>query len=236
MIHKLFCIPHAGGFASRFIPLKRNLESTIQLMPVELKGHGKRLDEGFYGDFDEAVRDIVTILRREAAPFAYTVLGHSLGGLLAYDALCGMQELGLPLPRLLIISGINPPHIKTQGADYATLSDQELIAKTLALNGTQQDIFKNDQLRSLFLPILRADFRLLSQYPHDGQREPLACDIEIWNGTDDDLVDHDATPAWKNYTRATCRFRVFDGSHFFLFDNPQATVSVMNEVVLSGSG
>lgn len=56
---KLFCIPYAGGSEVIYYKWKRYLNSSIYLEPIELKGRGKRFNEDFYENLEEAVEDIL---------------------------------------------------------------------------------------------------------------------------------------------------------------------------------
>ncbi|MBK3496406.1 hypothetical protein JFL43_16375 [Viridibacillus sp. YIM B01967] len=53
----LFCLPYAGGSESIYFKWRKHLHSSIQLIPIELRGRGKRFDENFYGSIKEAVDD-----------------------------------------------------------------------------------------------------------------------------------------------------------------------------------
>ena len=52
---KLFCIPHAGGSAAVYSRWKKYLDSSIELIPVELSGRGIRMGEKLYDSLKEAI-------------------------------------------------------------------------------------------------------------------------------------------------------------------------------------
>ena len=58
---KLFCFPHAGGSSSIYLKWNNVIENTskMEIIPLEYKGHGYRMDEDFYNDFDEMVGDML---------------------------------------------------------------------------------------------------------------------------------------------------------------------------------
>ena len=59
----LFCIPYAGGSGSVYYRWRNFLDPSITLYPVELKGRGKRINNGFYENLKEAVDDIFNSIR-----------------------------------------------------------------------------------------------------------------------------------------------------------------------------
>ncbi|MCM3922488.1 thioesterase domain-containing protein [Frankia sp. AiPs1] len=56
---KLFCIPHAGGTASVFRPWRRRFPATIEVVPLELPGHGTRGREAFAQSISSAAEDLL---------------------------------------------------------------------------------------------------------------------------------------------------------------------------------
>lgn len=46
---KLFCFPHAGGSSSIYLKWNNVIENTskLEIIPLEYKGHGYRMDEDF---------------------------------------------------------------------------------------------------------------------------------------------------------------------------------------------
>jgi len=48
---KLFCLPCAGGSSSLYSKWNRHIKSEIEVVSIELKGRGIRIDEDFYENF-----------------------------------------------------------------------------------------------------------------------------------------------------------------------------------------
>ena len=84
---KLFCFPHAGGSASIYLKwnnvLGDNLE--LEIIPLEYKGHGFRMDEDFYVDFNEMVEDMLSYTLNKLNPDeSFMLFGHSMGAYVAF--------------------------------------------------------------------------------------------------------------------------------------------------------
>ncbi|MBP1971657.1 hypothetical protein J2Z83_003809 [Virgibacillus natechei] len=81
---KLFCVPHAGASASIYYKWLHYLDSSmIELIPLELKGRGTRLDESYYVDFEDMLNDLYKMVINSLSDEKYMVFGHSMG---TYDA------------------------------------------------------------------------------------------------------------------------------------------------------
>jgi surfactin synthase thioesterase subunit len=76
------------------------------------------------------------------------------------------RSLGAPEPVALFASGTAAPTLRLDYdrgfADPKT--DAELIEQLRSLNGTSEEVLANQELMSLTLPILRADFQLCGRF------------------------------------------------------------------------
>jgi medium-chain acyl-[acyl-carrier-protein] hydrolase len=81
---KLFCFPYAGGTASIFRDWANHLPSTIQVIPVDLPGRGRRFTEPPFIGYQallEALAEAMPPLLD--TPFAF--FGHSMGAIIAFE-------------------------------------------------------------------------------------------------------------------------------------------------------
>lgn len=229
---KLFCLPFAGGSATVYQRWARHLDSSIELCPVELAGRGKRFSELFYDDFDAAVQDLYqTIVRQlnRGEPFAF--FGHSMGSLLTYALVHKLKSNGYQEPMHIFFSGRYPPHIM-KDRDTHLLPDEEFKKEIFKFGGTSKEIMENPELQSLFLPILRADYKVINTYTHQPQKGKLNCSISILNGTEDFEVINYSIDEWKDYTLGDCQFYQFDGGHFFINDKVKEITELINNTLI----
>ena len=108
------------------------------------------------------------------------------------------------------------------------LPDREFIARLQKLNGTPPAVLANDEIMSLTLPVLRADFAVSETYVYS-PREPLACPISAFGGSRDTEVSHADLEAWRVHTRSKFLLRACPGDHFFLHDNRDAILSAIGK-------
>ncbi|HHX70427.1 MAG TPA: thioesterase [Gallicola sp.] len=228
---KLFCLPYAGASATVYINWKRSLDKRIELKPLELAGRGKRFNEPFYNSMDEAIEDIYKVLSVELDGTPYAVFGHSMGTIFAYELIRKIICYGNREPVHVFMSGRYPPYIETEKENIHLLSDKEFINKIMKLGGTKEEVISNKELLDLFLPVLRADYRLIESYTHNGNVLNLNCDITVLNGKYDDYIIGKDVQGWRECTNKNCNFHEFDDGHFFINKYQEDVIGIVNRVL-----
>ena len=227
----LFCLPHAGGTAMTYNQWKRSLDSRIQLIPVELAGRGMRSGESLYSDFEQAVDDVSAIIQQNAQNTPYAIFGHSMGCWMAYEVYYRLMQESFPLPEHLFLSGNYPPYCKGKLKNYYKLSEEKFMQVILKMGGTSSVIMEYPEMRNYYLPIIKNDFRIIEEYEehHEQRVTKIDSPITIISGKSDTEVSVWELLQWKNCAGSSCNVSMLTGGHFFLFDNINQTVSIVNE-------
>ncbi|MED1267240.1 thioesterase domain-containing protein [Bacillus mycoides] len=215
---KLFCFPHAGGSAFSYAKWKNYFNPYIEVVPIELAGRGYRIEESLYQSMEEAVNDVYTSIVKQIEHSPYILYGHSMGSLIAYEVARKIQDSKNALPEFLVLSGRNHPNSKMKNIRH-NLSNEQFKREVIAMGGTPSGVLQSEELMGIFLPILRADFKIVEKYIHDNNMQ--ACDIDflIFNGENDEFTTYNQVIKWEQYTSKTCTFHSFKGNHFFLNEN-----------------
>jgi len=227
---KMLCLPYAGAASSCYYKWRYYLDSYIEIIPVELAGHGKRFGEPFYGNFQQAINDIVQIIQREISNEKYVIFGHSMGSILAYESVLRLKDLGRCLPIHIILSGRTPPNINTDIKEIYQTSDQKLLEQLMEMGGTSAEVINNHEIIEMFLPIIRADYKLLAEYIYDEQRI-VDCDISVFYGKEDPNTNYYDIKKWDNFTRGHCHYYDFPGNHFFINKYINEVTETINRVI-----
>lgn len=227
---KLFCIPHAGGSAVVYIRWKKYLDPSIDLIPVELSGRGRRIGERLYDSLKEAIDDVESFIESNIDEGEYMIYGHSMGCAIAYEVCCNLLEKGYKMPINLFLSGRECPFIKSKEEKVYNLSDEDFAKAIIEFGGTPKEIFENDELRKLFLPILRSDYRNTETFEPINKDTILPVNMTVLNGKDD-LLTEEQMKGWEKLTSKEFRRYDFDGGHFFLHETPEKVVKIINESV-----
>jgi medium-chain acyl-[acyl-carrier-protein] hydrolase len=117
---------------------------------------------------------------------------------------------------LLCVSGRQAPHLPDNGpfANLAHLSNTELMERLKILSADSAAALDEPQVRSLLLPIVRADFQVCDD-PATCDAPPLAQPIIALGGTRDVAVSFAAVGAWAEQTNAGFTCRLLPGDHLF---------------------
>lgn len=229
---KLFCIPYSGSSASVYLAWKKDLPEYIELVPIELLGHGARIKEQLYKNVEEAVEDVTkSIASHLSKDEPYAILGHSMGSALAYEAYYKLKELGYQEPVHMFFSGRKAPIDCSGTTEFYKKSEEEFLKVVYMYGGTTKAIMDNPELKKLFLPILRADFMIAETYYSHGKSKKLQCDITVTNGREDRSIAAADMTKWDEITDKKCNHKLLPGDHFFLIQNMKMMINVVDETL-----
>ncbi|MFC4099585.1 thioesterase II family protein [Paenibacillus xanthanilyticus] len=230
----LFCLPHAGGSAMIYARWLETVDPAIKLVPLELPGRGTRFKDRPY----PSIGPLVEELHRKVSAFVasgadYALFGHSMGALLAYELARRIAAGGEPKPRHLIVSGLKAPQLINRAWEpLSHLPDDELKARLAQMGGTPQAVLDNEELMELFLPVIRADFRLLDEYVHEPQVK-LAVPVTVLTGNQDRMTEAEMQ-AWQELASGRFELHTFPGGHFYLADQTREVSECVSEALLGG--
>ncbi len=209
--NQVFCLHFAGGSAYSFDFLLPYLSSNSELVPLELPGRGRRVQEQFLTTSSAAsadyTRQIIDRWNRE--PFV--LYGHSMGATLAGHVAQQLEAAGV-CPEKIIVTGDPGAGAGTNQERYL-LDRDNFLRELREMGGMPADFFKHEALLDLFLPILRADFEVIEgkeELPLPSFRTPV---LVIMGGEEEDVAEIDN---WKRLTQTHCETRVVEGDHFFI--------------------
>lgn len=225
---KLLCLPFAGGYASIYLAWNQFIDPAIEVMPIELAGRGTRLREPLYKDLKAAVNDIYRQIKKDLDAGPYAIFGHSLGGLLAYELYYKIRFHGHRTPYALFLSAENPPHCKRNNYKHL-MSKEELKQQLMEMGGTSTDLFRDEELFDMFLPVFYSDFKMAEVYEHKVRKQTIDCELVILSGNDDDVAPLAKMMEWQTYGHKGFQAYEFHGKHLFINDQPDAIVQVINQ-------
>jgi medium-chain acyl-[acyl-carrier-protein] hydrolase len=210
----LHCFPYSGGGASTYRNWQADLPVWVRVWAYQLPGREERFNEEPFESFAEVMAHLHEALLPSLCP-PYVLFGHSMGARIAFELAREMRRLGKPLPERLLVSGANAPHTFSFKPPFVhQMLDVDLLAYLKKL-GASDELFSDFQLQSLFLPLIRVDFKAAESYCYVDE-PPLDCPISVWGGTEDVLTNLDGLEAWREQTTSDFRLRILSGSHQFI--------------------
>lgn len=224
---KIFCLPFAGGGATMYRTWAQYLPESVEVCAIQPPGRESRLRDPLITKMSELVKAIAEAIEGELdKPFI--IFGHSLGALVGFELTKLLRRKGLPLPLLLAVSGHAAPHTSSQNPILHEMSDTELVQTLRKYNGTPEEVLSNSELLGLFLPTIRADFKVLETHLYKPE-PPLDLPISAFAGHQDPRVALEELKAWRFQTSSKFTSRVFSGGHFFIHSEHLAIIESLKE-------
>lgn len=217
---RLVVCPHAGGSATAYTPLARELPADWDVLLVDLPG--RRPGQVVPSPWE--LGTVVGALARELSPWAGTaplaLFGHSLGAVVAFETAHALHQCGVPVA-WLGVSGREAPGqpLAVPPSLDPHAPDDELARALRRFGGLPARLDEYPDVRRRFLDLIRADLTALDNYHPEPGRGPLASPLTAFAAQDDPLAPPGALAAWARYTTGPFRLRALLGGHFGLSDN-----------------
>lgn len=226
---RLICLPYAGGHASVYSAWAKLLPDTIEVVAIQLPGRANRFSEKAYTSMDDLIRalyaDFIALLDKP-----YAIFGHSLGSRIGFELLRVLMRDHRLAPARFIASGGRPPHLPALSAPLSELSDEDLIKKLKKFNGTPSLVLENAELLELYLPLLRADFKLAESHQLDAI-EKLHCPVSVFSGIDDVNIPEEDMLRWRDLFHGDIKIDFFEGDHFFIEQQQEKVVHSIADIL-----
>lgn len=228
---RLVCFPYAGGSPAAFHGWGELLPPAVEVWLVRLPGRERRLREPPATDLAPLADELAAMLApRLGGTFA--LFGHSLGASIAYEVAARLTEVDGTPPVHLAISARLPPGERPDLPDMHELDDERFLEMMdRRFDAIPPAIREDDDLRALYLPILRADARMLETYvPRSGP--PLGCSVSAYGGSEDPEVSAEQLDRWRAVTTGGFVRHQFPGQHFFINDERTRVVRTLGDELL----
>lgn len=206
--------PHAGG-SPRFFHHWGPVLPATTVVGVTYPGRDERAEESYADNPDGD--DLVGLARSAANAItkagitAPVLVGHSMGAYVAYETAAALTRDGAADLRL-VVSGQNPPEHRPSTTLHRR-DDADLIADVVRQNPRSAALWQVEELRSMFLPAVREDYRLIETYL---PTTTTVAEILVCHGHRDPEVSPDQLAGWRGYTERLHPPAVLAGDHFYL--------------------
>jgi surfactin synthase thioesterase subunit len=176
---------------------------------------------------------LVSFVVDQIEPFTnlpYTLLGHSLGAVVAYEALAELRRRRAPAPRRLVASGAPAPHLPRRSREIHRLPDGDFWRAILEMGGTPTALIESEPLKRLVIGTLRADLEVAETYRCSGA--PVEIPVLAIAGERDRMVDAERVLAWRDLARADFEFATSPGGHFFVHEHETEVLRLLRDTLV----
>lgn len=228
----LICIPYAGASATS-IYQKWNyfINDSIEVVPLELSGHGIKMDEPLLYTMDEIVEYLFENLKKIYlhSKFSYAFFGHSMGTIVIYELMKRIYKFNLIPPIHIFVSGRYTPN-HSEIKHISNLNDDDFRKEIISYGGIPTEILEDTSILDFFIPSIKADYTSIESYIF----VPSVIwnvDISVFSGKEDDDIKYYDYSEWKNFTRGKTDFYEFNGDHFFINSEYKQIIKIIEKTL-----
>ncbi|MFI7129719.1 thioesterase II family protein [Nonomuraea sp. NPDC050153] len=221
---RVVCLPHAGGTAGFYLSWAANAPAGLEVLAVQYPGREDRITEPCTADLGE-LSDAIAAALAPLDDRPLVLFGHSLGAIVAYEVARTLEAAYGVRPAHLVVSGRRAPS-DPPGGDVHRWPDAEMVDELVRLGGTDSTLLRQPEARSVYLPAIRADFRLAETYRRRPGPEP-SCPLTAVIGTGDTEVNAEQARQWAAHTTAAFSLRLLPGGHFYLLKEEDAVLAIL---------
>ncbi|WP_304993197.1 thioesterase II family protein [Burkholderia plantarii] len=218
----LVMCPFAGGGSGAFRSWRTvddvGLDASLAIYP----GRDHRMGEPGAADINTLASQLADELAAAPRPGKLALAGHSLGAQVAFEA-CLLLERRGAAPDALVLSGCHAPHLQGRRL-LSQRSDRAFVEQLAEIGGTDTRLLSDPALLSIFLPMLRDDFRITEAYRRLAPPAvpPVATrSLLVW-GSRDTEASCEEVAAWREWLRHADEPIAISGDHFYVTRRPRA--------------
>ena len=226
---QLICFPYLGGYAYSFLQLVDELDHTIEVWGITPPGHGTCKLEPM-SDIQSLVdlyyKKLQDIIKPNCIFF-----GHSMGAIVAYflaERILHSEEYTAKPSALVLSACDTPSNFETKA--QSLLPNDQLIELLVSYDGISDELINEKNLLEFFIPIYRADFKVLESSAKQ-HFTPLDIPVYFLWGEKDKIVPLESIVRWLHYFSNQINIiPIKNASHMFIHDQPAIIATYLEEI------
>lgn len=222
---QLFCFTYAGGNASFFDVIEKDLPG-IEVIKPEYSGHGTRHREPFYSSFDELSEDMFRIFKEQYSGGKYALFGYSMGTITLAELLKRIiVDHETEMPGHIFLAA-HEPHTKAELAGFTSDEMDEWVkARTIRFGAVPEKLIHNKSFWRMYLPLYRADYSIIGRYRFE--ELDLHVDIPVTIFYSETDTPKSEMMLWEKFFIGRCDYYQFSGTHFFIQQHHQEMADII---------
>jgi surfactin synthase thioesterase subunit len=215
-LHKprILCFPSAGGGSTMFAELAEIIGPGVQMLGLSLPGRQARFTEPACTDIGTLISSLADAVGGRPGP-PYLLFGYCSGALLAFLLAQALRARAVAQPSGLIVASYAAPDLVKVATYLHALPSDDFWAEILSYGGIPVEIAVQPDMREIFEPALRADYKLLANYRWEPS-PPFEFPIAVARGLRDLANPVESLTAWSRHTRGPFSIHEMSGDHWLL--------------------
>jgi len=229
----LFLFHDAGGSIRLFENWETHIDHSTVLITIQLPGRDDRTNEPLMNNLNPLLEELLPLMNEKIGNKPFFIYGHSMGGLMAFEAARRLQHQYGKHAQELIVSGT--PCLKGYENHFVNnifaqnYSDEQLLSLIIS---SESDLDINKSGVKELVKMLRNDFELIHGYRYNDM-PALNCKITAIHAKEDDRVDVEKVKLWQSETHHDFSLIVVDGGHNFVYTHSVVAPSLINNAIIN---
>jgi len=227
-VTRLACFPHAGGGAEAFTALAAALADDVEVLAFQYPGRRERRAQPCATDLSALAEEAARALAPYAADRPLSLLGHSMGALVAFETARRLEQHGAVAR--VFVSAARPPAEDWEELDLDALTDHQIVAELRRLGGVPEALLREEDVASEIIRLLRADHRALRRYscPTDAV---LKAPITVLLADADPKNTLDQMQGWARHSANGFEIASLSGGHFALTERDPVVARLIDRLL-----
>ena len=216
----------AGGSPYDVKSWERHIESHVEVFSVHLPAHGTRKSEPPM----RSITEMAESLSQELVNFGdipLSFIGHSMGGLLAYETARKLKFKGVAVDNLIIVAS-RSPNIAPETKISDEKNDDKFLNKFFSFGQPMQKK-ANSELSGL-IGCLRAD-AVASEHYIMAPNSTLTSKLHLLFGKNDPFTTSKHIDEWAKYTQGNIHQYLFESGHFIINECTEQFVQIVCHIL-----
>ncbi|MCR5518542.1 MAG: hypothetical protein K6F17_08235 [Lachnospiraceae bacterium] len=226
---QLFIFPYAGGSIAAFKRLTDLIDDRIDVVTVEYAGRGTRVKNALASSIWEFLDDAIEYCReRRNTDIPYSVMGYSMGSVLAYEMVARKALVG-KLRHLFISAEVSPKDRSLELRKVENPTEERILERARRLGGLDERMLKNKRFADIYIKPMLSDYRLFFDYRFGDHKEKINVDTTFFYCEKDTaLVD---VQKWNELIEGQFDFHELGENHFFINQYYEEMARVINNTL-----
>lgn len=226
---QLFILPYAGGSIAAFKRLTDLIDNRIDVVTVEYAGRGTRAKDAIASSIWELLDDAIAYCRERRNPdVPYSVMGYSMGSVLAYE-MVARKALEGELRHLFISAEVSPKDRSLELRKVKDPTEERILERARSLGGLDERMLQNQRFADIYIKPMLSDYRLFFEYRFGNYNEKINVDTTFFYCEKDTALTD--VEKWNELIDGQFDFHELGENHFFINHHYEEMARVINDTL-----